>query len=101
MMARQMTVVSTMEPVVDDEGNLLDKQGEIIDSSKKTKKDQEKALEKVYYYLLHWGLTYTILTDKGGNYPISYTVGICQKFNGGEIFLFTPDQLTIEGKEIK
>ena len=101
MMARQMTVVSTMEPVVDDEGNLLDKQGEIIDSSKKTKKDQEPVFEEVYYYLLHWGLTYEILIDNQQRYPVSYTVGICQHIKTGVIKTFIPQELTIIGKEQK
>jgi hypothetical protein len=100
-MARQMTVVSTMEPVIDDEGNLLDKDGNVINPSKKTKKDQVPVMEEVFYYLLHWGLTYEILIDNQQRYPVSYTVGICQHIKTGAIRTFIPQELTVIGKEMK
>lgn len=96
-----MTVVTVSEPVVDDEGNLLDKEGNQIDPSKKTKKVQEPAFEDVMYYLLHWGLTYEILIDRESRYPVSYTVGICQHTKTGVVKTFIPQELTVLGKEEK
>lgn len=100
-MARIMTVVTVSEPVVDDEGNVLDKEGNAINPDKKSKKVQEPAFEDVMYYLLHWGLTYEILVDKDGRYPVSYTVGICQHTESGVVKTFIPQELTILGKEMK
>lgn len=100
-MSRVMTVVKVTEPVIDDQGQLLDKDGEIIDHSKKTKKIQEPAMEEVLYYLLHWGLTYEILLDKDARYPVSYTVAICQHIKTGVVKTFIPQELTILGKEAK
>ena len=96
-----MTVVSAVEPVLNEKGEALDKDGEVVDSSKRAKKDQVEAHEEVYYYLLHWGLTYQILYDRNIPYPITYTVGICQHIKTGVIKLFTPDKLTVIGKEQK
>ena len=98
-MARVMTVVSVMQPVLNEKGELLDKDGKVIDSSKKSKKDQEPAFEEVLYYLLHWGLTYEILVDKEARYPVSYTVGICQQIESGEIRAFLPTELKVIGKQ--
>jgi len=98
-MARVQTVVKVMEPVIDDQGNLLDKNGDIIDPSKKTKKDQEPDMEEVFYYLLHWGLTYEILIDHQQRYPVSYTVAICQHIKSGVIKTFIPQEITVIGKE--
>lgn len=96
-----MTIVTVSEPVIDDEGNLLDKDGEVINPSKKSKKIQEPAFEDVLYYLLHWGLTYEILIDNHQRYPVSYTIGICQHIKTGEIRSFLPTELTVLGKEVK
>ena len=60
---------------------------------------EDAEIVEVMYYLLHWGLTYTILTDQNMNYPVAYTVGICQHIRNGTIKLFTPDVLTVVGKE--
>jgi hypothetical protein len=100
-MARMQTVVKVMEIVLDDDGNMLNAQGEIIDPSRKTKKIQEPVYEEVMYYLLHWGLTYEILVDGQQRYPIAYTVAICQHIKNGTIKSFTPQDLTVVGKEEK
>ena len=80
-MARNHTVVSANHPVVDEEGNFTGEE------------------EQQMYYLLHWGLTYTILTDHNQNHPVSFTVGICQHIKTGEIFSFNPTDLTVIGTE--
>lgn len=94
------------EPVLDEDGNLLDTKGELIDPSKRSKKKQVPATEEVFYYLLHWGLTYEILIDypKPGEvnkYPVTYTIGICQHLKTGEIKTFIPAELTVVGREMK
>ena len=100
-MSRIMTVVQISEPVTDDQGNYLDKDGEVIDTTRKSKKPQEPAFEDVLYYLLHWGLTYEILIDNQQRYPVSYTVAICQHIKTGVIRTFIPQELTVLGKEQK
>lgn len=100
-MARTMTVVKVLEPRVDEDGNLLDKEGEIVDTSKKTKKDQVPEMVEVMYYLHHWGLTYEILIDKDGRYPVSYTIAICEQFKTGIIKTFIPSELAVVGKETR
>lgn len=76
------TVVKTMEPVLDEEGNQVDS-------------------EEIMYYLLHWGLTYEILIGIDGHqYPVTYTVGICQNIKTGDIKSFVPQDLTVVGKEV-
>jgi len=95
-----MTVVSMLEPSMDNEGNLLDKEGEIIDPSKKTKKVREPAFVEQMYYLLHWGLTYEILIDNQQRFPVTYTVGICQHIKTGVIKTVFPQELTVIGKEM-
>lgn len=92
-MARARTVVKVRENRTDDKGNFLNKEGEIVNS-------MDAEIVEVMYYLLHWGLTYTILTDQNQNYPVSYTVGICQHLTNNTIKLFTPDVLIVVGKEI-
>ena len=98
-MARTMTVVTILEPVLNENGEVLDKDGDPVGTSKK--KHQEPAFEDVYYYLLHWGLTYEILMDKEQRYPVSYTVGICQNIKTGVIKTFIPQEITVVGKEVK
>lgn len=53
------------------------------------------------YYLLHWGMTYTIAHLKDGPVPVHYTVGICQHIKTGQIHLFYPGQIKVVGKEVK
>ena len=98
-MARYQTVVTVSELVYDEEGNQLDKAGEIIDPTRRSKVVQEPDYADVMYYLLHWGLTYEILTDGNQRYPIAYTVAICQHLKTGEVKSFTPQDLTVVGKE--
>lgn len=93
-----MTVVSTLEPLMDEQGNLLDKDGEIIDT---TKKGKDPVMVEVMYYLHHWGLTYEILIDKDSRYPVSYTIAICEQFKTGIIKTFIPGELTVVGKETR
>ena len=93
------TVVKVMEISLDSEGNMLDKDGEVIDPSKKSKKVQEPHFTEQLYYLLHWGLTYEILVDKDQRYPVTYTVGICQHIKTGAIRAWIPAELTVVGKE--
>ena len=98
-MARYQTVVKVNEIVMDEEGNMLDIEGEIIDPSRKTREIQEPVYEEVMYYLLHWGLTYEILVDGHQRYPVAYSVAICQHIKIGEVKSFTPQDLTVVGKE--
>ena len=91
-MTRARTVVKVLEHRIDDKGNFLNKEEEIVNQN-------DAEIVEVMYYLLHWGLTYTILTDQNQNYPVSYTVGICQHLRDGIIKSFTPDLLTVVGKE--
>ena len=102
-MATYKTVVKVNEPVLDDKGNPLDTGGNILEPYRKRTADQIPAFEEQMYYLLHWGLTYEILTDyaDGGDkyHPVSYTVGICQHMKTGNIKLFYPTELTVVGKE--
>ncbi len=98
-MARYQTVVKVSEIVYNENGDMLDKEGEIIDPSRRSKQIQEPAYQDVMYYLLHWGLTYEILTDGNQRYPIAYTVAICQHLKTGEVKSFTPQDLTVVGKE--
>ena len=95
-MARYQTVVKVVEPVLDAEGNQVDQDGDPIDGTNH-KKEQIAVWEEVMYYLLHWGLTYTM--DEHGKNPVSYTVGICQHIKSGEIKSFVPPDLTVVGKE--
>ena len=96
-----MTVVKVAEPVTNDQGQLLDEDGEVVDTSRKGKKDQIIAMEDQLYYLLHWGLTYEILIDRESRYPVSYTIAICQHTKTGEIKTFIPAEITVLGKEQK
>jgi len=91
-MARLRTIVKVLEHRIDEHGNFLNKEGEIVNSN-------DAEIVEVMYYLLHWGLTYTILTDREQNYPVTYTVGICQHLSNNTIKLFTPDLLTVVGTE--
>lgn len=85
---------------MDEEGNFLDKDGNVIDPSRKTREIQEPAMEEVMFYLLHWGLHMEIMEDKEGKrYPATYTVGICQHIKSGIIKIFAPEELTVIGKE--
>lgn len=100
-MARMQTVVSVLEPEIDTEGNQVDQDGEAMGSSKNPKKKQIAVFNEVMYYLLHWGLTYEILIGKDGQqYPVTYTIGICQHLKNGEIKTFIPAELTVVGKEV-
>jgi hypothetical protein len=93
------TVVKVMEISLNEQGEMLDKDGEVIDPSKKSKKIQEPYYEEQLYYLLHWGLTYEILIDRDQRYPVTYTIGICQHIRNGTIKSFIPGDLTVVGKE--
>lgn len=58
--------------------------------------------EKANYWLLHWGLQFSLVPDSNGNtVPVQYTVAICEKVKGGAVELFFPSQLTILGSNIK
>jgi hypothetical protein len=98
-MARYQTVVKVSEFVYDEAGNMLDKEGAIIDPTRRSNEVQEQAYEDVMYYLLHWGLTYEILSDGNQRYPIAYTVAICQHMKNGTVKSFTPQDITVVGKE--
>jgi len=99
-MNKWYTVVKVLEPLTDEDGNYLDKEGKPIDLNRRTKNPPEPVMEEVLYYLLHWGLHMEILVDKDGNrYPASYTVGICQHIKDGRIRIFPPEAMRVMGKE--
>jgi hypothetical protein len=53
--------------------------------------------QKDYYFLLHWGIRYDIVSDQA----VSYTVGIMQNVKTGQIELHEPTSIRIIGNEIK
>jgi hypothetical protein len=54
------------------------------------------------FFLLHWGLDYTIVeTDDNHRTGVSYTIGICENVKSGEIRCFRPEQIKIIGREGK
>jgi hypothetical protein len=64
-----------------------------------SQEDDKEQFEQ--FYLLHWGLTYTIMQLNEGATPVQYTVGICQHINTGQINIFYPGQIRVVGKEVK
>jgi len=72
-----------------------------------TEKDEtgpqgETLYEKDLYFLLHWGLDYTIVeTDDEHRMGVSFTIAICEHVKSGAIRCFRPEELLIIGREIK
>ena len=89
-----MTVVKVWEPVTNNEGQFLNKEGEVIEDT-----SDEIYYDEQMYYLLHWGLSYDILESDRQSYTVTYTVGICQHISNGQIKSFKPTDLTWVGKE--
>jgi hypothetical protein len=58
---------------------------------------EEPVTVKDKYYLLHFGLCYTIIGEVG----VSYTVCICQNVKTGQLELFEPSQVRIIGTKIE
>ena len=87
---KNKTVVKIEIPVVDDEGNYVDYEGEPV---------SDPVMQEELFYLLHWGLHMEILEDQRTDqrYPVSYTVGICQHMKSGVIKVFAPEMLTVIG----
>ena len=62
----------------------------------------ETLYEKDDWWLLHWGLDYTIIEmNEDMRIGVSYTVAICQHRESGVIRCFRPEQLRVLGREIK
>jgi len=62
----------------------------------------ETLYEKDDWWLLHWGLDYTIIeTNEEMRVGVSYTVAICENRTSGVIRCFRPEQLQVLGREIK
>ena len=58
--------------------------------------------ERGKYWLHHWGLQYEIVQLQEGQVgAVSYTVGICEDYDTGEIRCFLPEQIKILGNDIK
>lgn len=67
-----------------------------------TMEDEEGKEIKDRYFLLHWGLKNDLVTDSNNNLiPVHYTVAICQHVKSGLIETFLPEQLKVEGVNIK
>ena len=64
--------------------------------------DEEATLyEKDVYFLLHWGLDYTIIEmNEEMRIGVSYTVAICQNMETNIVRCFRPEQLRILGKTL-
>jgi len=60
-------------------------------------KEGEPETEKDYFFLLHWGLEYTIINEVA----VNFTVGICENVKTGQIQTFLPEQIRIIGQKIK
>jgi len=64
--------------------------------------DEEGKEIKDRYFLLHWGLKNDLITDSNNNIiPAHYTVAICQHIKNGQIETFLPEQLKVEGINLK
>ena len=65
-------------------------------------KEGEPQEERSDWWLLHWGLDYTIIEmNEEMRIGVSYTVAICQHRESGVIRCFRPEQLQVLGREIK
>lgn len=56
----------------------------------------ESSMIREMYFLLHWGMNYTIVNG----IAVNYTVAICQDCKTGDIRCFLPEQLRVVGKDI-
>jgi hypothetical protein len=64
--------------------------------------DGNTIMEKGKYWLHHWGLKHEIIqAEEGKLVAVSWTVGICENYETGQIELFAPEQIRILGTEIK
>jgi len=64
--------------------------------------DEELIYEKKEFFLLHWGLDYTLIEmEEGRRIAANFTVAICEDYETGQILCFRPEQLKIIGREIK
>jgi hypothetical protein len=64
--------------------------------------DEDGYEKKDLYYLLHFGMKYDLIPGESGYMiPVQYSVAICQHLKTGQIETFMPEQLRVEGNEIK
>ena len=67
-----------------------------------TFEDEDGKEARDRYFLLHWGLKYDMIADSYQNLvPVHYTVAICQHIKSGVIETFLPEQLRVEGINLK
>jgi len=75
---------------------------EVTQEREELSNEGETLYEKDLYYLLHWGLDYTIIeTNDDMRVGVSYTVAICQNMETNIVRCFRPEQLQVLGREIK
>lgn len=100
-MRLKRTIVEVILPRINAKGNPVDKNNREYDVSS-TSKTWEQAMDSVRFYLLHWGLTYSVLYNENNHpYAVSYTAAICQEIKGGRIYLFQPQEIRVIEQEAK
>ena len=94
------TMVEVELPRYNKEGLPVDNTGTPFDDYKGTT-EWSQAFEKKLYYLLHWGIHTEIRKVDGAPVVLTFTVGICQDIETGNVQIFAPEEIRIIGEEMK